>query len=90
MTEMIERVARAIYEKRNGAGCRPWTRQNAAYQAPYLDDARAAIEAMRIPTEAMRKAYNDEDIVGYSPDPCNHDLVWKTGIDAALNENGEC
>ena len=24
MTAMIERVAKAIYQGRNGAGCRPW------------------------------------------------------------------
>lgn len=47
MTESIaERVAKAIYQKRNGAGCPPWSRLPAAHKAPYLDDASAAIEAM--------------------------------------------
>ena len=50
---MIERVARAIYEKRNGAGCVPWSRRDGAHKAPYLSDARAAIEATREPTEDM-------------------------------------
>jgi len=54
--DMIERVARAIYEGRNGSGCKPWAHQPKAHQEPYLKDARAAIEAMREPTEAMLKS----------------------------------
>lgn len=50
---MIERVARAIYEKRNGQGCRPWSIQTNSHKRAYLDDARAAIEAMREPTPKM-------------------------------------
>lgn len=46
MSTMVERLARAIYEKRNGAGCRPWSIQTKVHKAPYLDDARAAIEAI--------------------------------------------
>jgi hypothetical protein len=46
MSEMIERVARAIYENRNGPGCYPWGNRTKAHRAPYLADARAAIEAM--------------------------------------------
>lgn len=44
---MIERVARAIYESRNGNGCRPWSIQPKAHKSPYLDDARAAMGAIR-------------------------------------------
>lgn len=47
MADMVERVARAIYEGRNGAGCVPWSRRSGDHKAPYLADARAAIEAMR-------------------------------------------
>lgn len=42
MTDMIERVAWAI------CGTDPW--------GTHVDDARAAVEAMREPTEAMTKA----------------------------------
>lgn len=57
MTEtMIERAARAIYERRNGAGCKPWSLQTKAHKAPYIDDAKAAIKAMREPTEKMLAA----------------------------------
>lgn len=53
---MIERVAKAIYEKRNGAGCKPWSLQTKAHKGPYLDDAKAAIEAMREPAEGQLDA----------------------------------
>jgi hypothetical protein len=43
----IEQVARAIYERRNGPGCKPWSRLPHNHQEPYLGDARAAVEAMR-------------------------------------------
>lgn len=47
MTEMMpQKVARAIYEGRNGRGCTPWSRLSVVHQAPYLADARAAIGAM--------------------------------------------
>jgi hypothetical protein len=52
-TTMVERCAKAIYEKRNGPGCTPWSQQKKLHRAPYLDDARAAIEEMRTPTEAQ-------------------------------------
>lgn len=78
MGEMIERVARAIYESRNGAGCWPWSRQNAAYQKPYLHDARAAIEAMRIPTQRMRAQGQGMPTAG---------VTFTAMIDAALSED---
>jgi hypothetical protein len=40
-----ETVAQAIYEARNGKGCKPWNRQPASHQGPYLIDACAAIDA---------------------------------------------
>jgi acyl-CoA reductase-like NAD-dependent aldehyde dehydrogenase len=40
-----ETVAKAIYEARNGKGCKPWSRQPASHQDPYLTDAAAAIDA---------------------------------------------
>ena len=90
---MIERVAMAIYEKRNGAGCRPWSRQPSAYKAPYLDDARAAIEEMRVPTENMLDSgacYEDpNDAYKGNPIYEEGDLsrdVWTAMINAALRE----
>jgi hypothetical protein len=56
MNEMVESVARAIYEQRNGYGCKPWGIQTKTHKAPYLSDAEAAIVAMRQPTEVMISA----------------------------------
>ena len=41
-----ESVAQAIYEARNGAGCKPWSLQTKAHKAPYLADASAALSAI--------------------------------------------
>lgn len=88
MSEMIELVATAI----NKAGI-AWLeeqdpKRTALSWADVPDEvfARAAIEAMRIPTEEMRSRYNDPDVVGYGPDGSDHDKVWEAGIDAALKE----
>jgi hypothetical protein len=79
---MIERVARAIYEDRNGAGCVPWARRGGEIQRPYLSDARAAIVAMREPTKGM---------VSSGQSKCDDYLdsveCWITMIDAALKES---
>lgn len=42
----IETVARAIYEGRNGAGCRAWGTLPKAHQIPYIADAHVAIAAL--------------------------------------------
>lgn len=72
---MIERVARALAENQCGRGAPPDDNDRSM--------ARAAIEAMRVPTEAMVNAGYD---VGYSPDPLPTDLVWTAMVDAALKE----
>lgn len=41
-SDLIERMARAIYEDRNGAGCVPWSRRDTAHKKPYRADALAA------------------------------------------------
>lgn len=52
MSEMIERVARAIYKDRNGHGCAPWSHLTGSHREPYKNDARAAIK--EIVTEAAK------------------------------------
>lgn len=74
---MIVDVARAIYEKRNGAGCKPWSRLPQAHRDPYMTDARAAITAMREPTPAMLEAAAEIDGLAILPE-------WCSAIDAAL------
>jgi hypothetical protein len=53
-------------------------------------DARAAILAMREPTEAMQLAGNAsiEEHLEYQPGGDAALLVWRSGIDAALGEEG--
>jgi hypothetical protein len=43
----VEEVARAIYEKRQGHGCTPWSRQNSDMRTAYRGDAIAAITRLR-------------------------------------------
>jgi hypothetical protein len=82
MGEMVERVKAAIKLNIENAQIGKDGRVFDKYELA----AKAAIEALRVPTAAMRKAYNDESIVGYSPDPIDPDVTWKAGIDAALKE----
>lgn len=79
--EMGSRVAAAIYQGRNGRGCRAWASLPAAHKDPYLADARAAIEAMRTPTEAMTAAMSE---VAWGDAQSTR---WAAGIDAALSHN---
>jgi len=72
-TEMEERVARAICNVSNRA---PWADEN--YDL-FLDEARAAIRAMRVPTtEMLREAGM---VVAGNTEA--HATVWETMIDAA-------
>jgi hypothetical protein len=72
MSEMVEKVARAIWAERvracaeNGVGLEAWGEgaffvadageQSVSLMNNILGEARAAIEAMRTPTEAMLEA----------------------------------
>jgi DNA polymerase/3'-5' exonuclease PolX len=70
MSEMVERVARAMYGEIDFRG--------EAYKK-----ARAAIEAMREPTEQMSTAGE------LTPFDCHSDVTWRAMIDAALGVS-EC
>lgn len=65
--DMVERVARAIEDRLRGKDF-----------LSYEEAARAAIEAMREPTDAMA-----DD--GYRAIKHGADAVWRAMIDAALN-----
>lgn len=80
MATMIERVARALYEDRFGPSVAPWSQLKDAHKAPYISDARAAIAAMREPTERMAQAGDDLH------DFASARLFWSHMIDAALEE----
>lgn len=72
-TSMIEKVARAIADQ-TGMGHR-WTE--------HRHEARAAIKAMREPTEAMVFASAKLSQPVHRSDAY---LIWQAMIDAALNE----
>lgn len=77
----IEQIAKAIYERRNGARCHPWSKQPNSHQEPYLMDAEAALEAMREPTMAMEDSgFDVYRVSGYVGE------IYRVMIDAALNE----
>jgi hypothetical protein len=56
MSEMTERVARAIWVLYEDTDCREYDELAAHAKAKADDMARAAIKAMREPTEAMIRA----------------------------------
>lgn len=70
--QAIEAGARAIYEGRNGKGCKPWSLQTKAHKEPYLHDAQACLTAALAadgmalvpvePTEAMLAAGHDHAV----------------------------
>ena len=82
MTSKVEEVARAIYEGRNGHGCKPWARLPKDHQKPYLFDAHAAIKAMREPNAVMIEAMDDH------AGTIAPQYAYEAAIDAALSEEG--
>jgi hypothetical protein len=85
MTEMIERVARAIYETMPAQIMRDdvwinweWENIDPSARSMALYRARVAIEAMLEPTEAMLRAHH---LYGVSSDPRDD---WRHMIGAAL------
>ncbi len=75
MSEMIERVAKAISECHSG---RDWRGMSEYGKDWWREEARAAIEAMREPTEAMETAGQVD------PLPISTNASWKAMIDEAL------
>lgn len=89
MSEMIERVARQIFETNITVYLRlsmDFSEQTVSVQEQYRGLARAAIEAMREPTEAMEEAALDVRPLMLPDSPRE---VWEAMIDAALNEEGQ-
>jgi hypothetical protein len=100
-SEMVERVARALFktewhpatERHEGKASLDWEREWPNSREYWLESARAAVAAMRDPTQAMTEAaseavekYEDE-VRGGDLTPTQHCLpetVWRTMIDEAL------
>lgn len=53
MSEMVERVARSLYENLDAGDHDDWGELGESGKEPWLRGARAAIAAMREPTEAV-------------------------------------
>jgi hypothetical protein len=91
MSEMIERMARAICNSVEADDFD--TLPDGIVRAAYMQQARAAIEAMRCPTRGMLDAaYMATKIVGDTPpgvlSPRNKMRTrWDSMIDAALDGN---
>ena len=80
MSEMIERVAKAIFDQL----C-PGIRMTDHDKAEYENTARAAIEAMREPTDEQRNNYYKMKIqFGQADHSTFIDAEWERMIDAAL------
>lgn len=86
MSEMIERCAKAIYEKRNGSGCKPWSLQTKTHKAPYLDDAKAAVTELLFPSSEMVEA-GDEGCGEYGCGSIRILDIFNRMITAALKEH---
>ena len=80
----IEEVARAI-------GGNVWDAASDRMRDQFRAQARDAIEAMREPDDAMRKAVNDlyRDHARGRLEKPDADEIWPVMIDAALNEGKE-
>ena len=76
MSEMVERVARAICESEK---MNPDDKLGGWIH--WVNAARAAIEAMREPTDEMLSAMEP-----WSRVTGHHKLVWGAGVDAALGK----
>jgi hypothetical protein len=92
MTSMIEQVAKRMFEEwlaepdtvRDQAKNGPhpeWEAQSEIGRRRWLNYARAAIEAMREPTKAMRYECD-----GWNASPNDMEGCYQAMIDAALNE----
>jgi hypothetical protein len=78
MTQMIERVARAICA--SGVCIDPDSYDVDRYWRRWIPEARAAISAMREPTEAMKRAADR------LPDVMSVGDEWRAMIDEALKD----
>jgi hypothetical protein len=84
--DMIERVARAMCEQCAAEFGGPVKLEESPAREAWISSARAAIEAMHEPTEAMEMAGNDAlSDNGVCPvDDSDAPLAWRAMIDEAL------
>jgi hypothetical protein len=89
MSGMVEKVARAIYaaDEMEFDAQIPWGDADAEVHSYWFDMARASIEAMREPTDAMVDAvWTQPDSNGSQYPIGGYREQYRAMIDAALNE----
>lgn len=91
--EMVEKVARAIAAEMGTDWGGPLGESDLSflpYKARYMSMARAAIEAMREPTEAMKEAGFQAGHLGDGEwEYADPESAYTAMIDAALSPSGE-
>lgn len=83
MSEMVERVAEAIWESDTGY---PWRDAGVKEKQRAREDAQAAIKAMMEPTEAMIEAMPETHYWGTCPSCGGSEGAYKAMLKAALND----
>lgn len=98
MSEMVERVARAMWEERRrhaksldmDLDLEEWGDGSIPKANNIIGEARAAIKAMREPTGGMCMAGEASGFLHFSPEPgegldeIDMETAWRTMIDEAL------
>lgn len=82
MTGEKESIARAIYERRNGHGCKPWSLLTKAHKEPYLGDAEAA-QALFAPILAEK-----ERLAAVADHAARHWQQTQSAFQACLDATG--
>lgn len=84
---MVERAAQAIAEM-GGTRRGVWSTLGPKAKERYRTDVRAALTAIREPTEAMIRSGLDAflEVPNHFRDGREIAAVWRSGIDAALSE----
>jgi hypothetical protein len=92
MSEMVDRVARTLFEENqfdNEAKYGSWDSAGEGAREEYRYMVRLAIRAMRKPTEAMiDAAYTGYDSEGFGIGRHDALTVWQAMIDAILSDDG--
>jgi len=85
MSEMVERVARAICESTE-ADIFDELDAHSIFRAVYIQQARAAIEAMREPTDEMIEAGLEHQVHTVENSRASTFVRWSWMVDAALGD----
>ena len=87
MSEVVERMARAMYDADREMAQQPWLvwdDQEGTYRTPYLVRARAALAELREPTLVMFEAGDFQTPSFSEGDPERAARVWRAMVDEAL------